>query len=132
MYARTCGTFHIFTFQNAATMSFPPTNSRPDMADPMEVFQVMMAQMMGGEMGASSERCGETDWRGLEAAPIFLAAREGNVAKLKKVLEDPEMRMRVNDLDGDKATVLHTVAMNGRGDDPGAIVHARLQMLVPK
>ena len=92
-------------------MSFPPTNSRPDMRDPRDMIHALMAQLMGGST-ASSEGCMETEWRGLPAAPIFNAAYKGNVAELVRLLEDPEMRSRVNDLDGDKSGILHGVAFS--------------------
>jgi hypothetical protein len=38
---------------------------------------MMMAQILGGPLGASGEGCMETDWRGLAAQPILqLPAKE--------------------------------------------------------
>lgn len=84
----------------------------------------MMSLMTGGPPGASSERCMETEWRGLEAAPIFIAANHGNVAELMRLLQNPEMRRRVNDIEGDRCGILHGCALNAKGDDPAGIVHA--------
>lgn len=66
----------------------------------------------------------EADWRGLTARPIFTAANRGDVQELKRLLKDPEMRQRVNDLDGDKCGILHSYCLNAKGDDPGGIVNA--------
>ena len=106
-----------------STMSFPPTSSRPDF-DPMEKLNSLMSLMLGGPMDASNEGCMETEWRGLRAAPIFVAANKGNVTELTRLLNDPDMRQCINDLDGDKCGILHTYALNAKVNDIGGIVNA--------
>jgi hypothetical protein len=54
--------------------------------------------------------CMEFDYKGLPARALFLAVNRRNIDELKRLLAGPAAKM-VNDLDGDKFGLLHTVAL---------------------
>lgn len=100
----------------------PRTDMHPQMGDPAATLEAMMGMMMGQLTGddsflpGSSEGCMETQWRGLPARDLFLAAHQGRVQDLKDLLLKPENRKRVNDWDNDGCGILHCYALNGEDE----------------
>jgi hypothetical protein len=109
-------------------MSAPPFNSRPQLGDPAQTIEVMMAQLLGGSMGAASDGCAETEWRGHPAQKIFLAIMKGKTKELRRLLQDPELRSRVNDMDNDRTGILNSYAMNYKSSmDATGIISALVE-----
>lgn len=80
--------------------------------------------MMGGHDALNGTGgCDESEWRGFPARELFLAATfENDVEKFSRLLwDEPELRRRVNDKDGDGVGILHVKAMNPRPNDRAVV-----------
>ena len=92
-----------------------------------DMTSIMFRSMFGLEPGASSQGCMEADWRGLPARELFLAAHRGDVGRLERLLEDEEMRKRINDFDNDQIQILHAMGFSRNQEHASEIVDLLVQ-----
>ncbi|KAL7533387.1 hypothetical protein ACHAXR_009286 [Thalassiosira sp. AJA248-18] len=104
----------------------PSNPSRPQFPHPDEasgnIYDLMMSSMFGGDSSNLQDGCAETNWRGLPAQKLFLTSMKHDVDGLRKLLLDPTMRKLVNDKDGDKSGILHSIVLNKVSDTSSQII----------
>ena len=99
----------------------PRTGVAPQMPG-LDTPEGLLAAMMRVPHGDASEGCMETNWRGLPARELFLAAHKGQVERLESLLKDEQMRKRVNDFDNDKCQIIHIVGLAGQDHQADKII----------
>ena len=56
----------------------------------------------------------QMNWRGLLARELFQALHAGDISELKRLLTRPDLKLRVNDLDGNGGSLLHIFPFCGK------------------
>lgn len=103
-------------------------NLSPHMVE--DAMSVMRSQIMGTSLPATSQGCMETQWRGLPARKLFVAAHQGNVKDLRDLLKQAKWRKMANDLDNDQCGILHVCALSGQVHDSFDVARDIVQLLV--
>ena len=100
---------------------------RPEDAGLAEIMNSMHLASVERRNNPPTQGCEQTNWKGLPSRELFQAVYTGNITELKRLLTRPDLKLRVNDLDGNGGSLLHIFPFCGKynnDQDADTIVQA--------